>query len=114
MTSLLLVKDRRKNKNSMFPIVSSGWTKKILEMTFRKINPNLEIDWLGYHFSLLGISHLESKTSVILALEAPKTLKLPRSFVGSVHYFSQFIPSLAQVSHQTIEKVIKIYLDRCT
>ena len=35
----------------------------------------LEIDWLGYHISQLGISPLESKPAAILALEAPKTLK---------------------------------------
>ena len=45
----------------------------------------LEIDWLGYHISQSGISPLESKTSAILALASPKTLKKLRSFVGSVH-----------------------------
>ena len=40
----------------------------------------LEIDWLGYHISQLGISHLESKTAAILTLEAPKTLKNLRFF----------------------------------
>ena len=44
---------------------------------------NLEIDWLGYHISQSGISPLESKTAAILALEAPKTLKKIRSFLGS-------------------------------
>ena len=59
----------------------------------------LEIDWLGYHISQSGISLLESKTAAILALEAPKTLKKLRSFLGSVHYIGKFIPSLAQISH---------------
>ena len=59
----------------------------------------LEIDWLGYHISQLGISPLESKTAAILALEAPKTLKKLRSFLGSVHYIGKFIPNLAQISH---------------
>ena len=62
---------------------------------FRK----LEIDWLGYHISQLGISPLESKTAAFLALEAPKTLKKLRSFLGSVHYIGKFIPNLAQISH---------------
>ena len=59
----------------------------------------LEIDWLGYHFSQSGISPLESKTAAILALEAPKTLKKLRSFLGSVHYIGKFIPNHAQISH---------------
>ena len=40
----------------------------------------LEIDWLGYHVSQWGISRLETKTAIILALEARKTLKKLRSF----------------------------------
>ena len=59
----------------------------------------LEIDWLGYHISQLVISALETKTAAILALEAPKTLKKLRSFLGSVHYIGKFIPNLAQISH---------------
>ena len=59
----------------------------------------LQIDWLGYHISQTGISPLEIKTAAILALEAPKTLKKLRSFLGSVHYIGKFIPKLAQVSH---------------
>ena len=59
----------------------------------------LEIDWLGYHISQLGILPLKSKTAAILALEAPKTLRKLRSFLGSVHYVGKFIPNLAQISH---------------
>ena len=59
----------------------------------------LETNWLGYHFSQLGISPLKSKTAAILALEAPKTLQKLRSFLGSVHYIGKSIPNLAQISH---------------
>ena len=34
-----------------------------------------------------------------MALDAPKTLKKLRSFLGSVHYIGKFIPNLAQISH---------------
>ena len=51
----------------------------------------LEIDWLGYHISQLGISPIENKTSRILSLEAPMTLKKLLSFLVSVHYISKFI-----------------------
>ena len=40
----------------------------------------LETDWLGYHISQSAISPIESKTSVILPPEAPKTLKKLRFF----------------------------------
>ena len=59
----------------------------------------LEIDWLGYHNSQSGISPPESKTAAILALQAPKTLKKLRFFLGSVHYMGKLIPNLAQISH---------------
>ena len=59
----------------------------------------LEIDWLRYHISQLGILSLESKTAATLSLHAPKTLKKLRSFLGSVHYIGKFIPNLAQISH---------------
>ena len=43
----------------------------------------LKIDWLRYHISQLRISPIESQTSAMLALEAPKTLEKLRSFLGS-------------------------------
>ena len=59
----------------------------------------LEIDWLRYHISQLGISPLESKTAAILSLQAPTTIKKLRSFLGLVHYIGKFIPNLAKISH---------------
>ena len=58
-----------------------------------------EISWLGYKITQTGISPLESKTSAILSLQAPNTLKQLRSFLGSVHYSSKLIPNLAQLCH---------------
>ena len=65
-------------------------------MQFWKVR---KFDWLGYRISQSGISPLESITAAILAIEAPKTLKKLRSFLGSVHYIGKFIPNLAQISH---------------
>ena len=56
-----------------------------------------EISWLGYYITQSGTSTLESKTSAILSLQAPNTLKKLRSFLGSVHYISKFIPNLVQL-----------------
>ena len=44
-----------------------------------------EISWLGY--------------PAILSLQPPNTLRKLRSFLGSFHYISKFIPNLAQLCH---------------
>ena len=56
-----------------------------------------EISWLGYNITQSGTSPLETKTSAILSLQPPNTLEKLRSFLGSVHYISKFIPNLAQL-----------------
>ena len=58
-----------------------------------------EISWLGYNITQSGTSPLETKISAILSLQPPNTLKKLRSFLGSVHYNSKFIPNLAQLCH---------------
>ena len=69
----------------------------------------LENDWLGYHISQLGIWPIESKTSAILALEAPKTLKNLRSFLGSVHYIIKFnVNNLAKIGMKGISRGAKL------
>ena len=58
-----------------------------------------KISWLRYNITQSGISPLESKTSSIMSLQPPNTLKKLRSFLGSVHYIGKFIPNLAQLCH---------------
>ena len=58
-----------------------------------------DISWLGYNITQSGTSPLEIKTSSILSLQPPNTLKKLRSFLGSVQYISKFIPNLAQICH---------------
>ena len=58
-----------------------------------------ENSWLGYNITHSGTSPPETKTSAILSLQPPNTLKMLRSFLGSVHYISKFIPNLAQRCH---------------
>ena len=55
--------------------------------------------WLGYNTTQSGTSPLESKTSAILSLQPPNTLKNLRSFIVSVHYISKFFPNLAQLCY---------------
>ena len=59
----------------------------------------LEIDRLSYLKSQWVISPIKCKTSAILNLEVAKTPKKLRCFLGSVHFISNFIPNLAQISH---------------
>ena len=54
---------------------------------------------LGFTFSQSGVKHIESKTAAIAEIKAPKTLKQLRSFLGSVHHLSKFIPNLAKICH---------------
>ena len=58
-------------------------------------------NWLAgvKYISQSGILPIESKTSSILSLKAPNTLKKLRSFLGSVYYIRKFIPNLVQISH---------------
>ena len=58
-----------------------------------------EIEWLGHRFTQSGIAPLESKTTAILNLSAPKNLNQLRSFLGSVHYLCKFNPNLSQLCH---------------
>ena len=56
-----------------------------------------QINWLGFTFSKNGVKPIELKTAAISEIKAPKTLKQPRSFLGSVHHLSKFIPNLAKI-----------------
>ena len=58
-----------------------------------------KIEWLGHKFTQSEIAPLETKTTAILNLTAPKNLKQLRPFRGSVHYLSKFIPILSQLCH---------------
>ena len=54
---------------------------------------------MGYNITQSGTSPLETKTSAILSLQPPSTLKKLRAFLGSVLYICKFIPNLVQVCH---------------
>ena len=58
-----------------------------------------QINWLDFTFSQSGVKPIESKTAAIAEIKAPKTLKQLRSFLGSVHHLSKFIPNLAKICH---------------
>ena len=56
------------------------------------------IEWLGFTITPSGITPLITKTEAITKLDNPKTLKQLRSFLGSVHHLTKFIPNLAKLS----------------
>ena len=55
-------------------------------------------EWLGFTITPTGITPLVTKTEAIMKLDNPKTLKQLRSFLGSVHHLTNFIPILAELS----------------
>ena len=55
-----------------------------------------KISWLGYEINKNGIKPIVSKTQAILNLQQPKTQKQLKSFLGSIHHLTKFIPNLAE------------------
>ena len=60
---------------------------------------NYHINWLDFTFSQSDGQTIESKTAAIAEMKAPKTLKQLRSFLGSDHQLSKFIPNPAKICH---------------
>ena len=56
------------------------------------------IEWLGFTITTSGKTPLITKTEAITKLDNPKTLKQLRSFLGSVHHLTKFIPNLTKFS----------------
>ena len=54
-----------------------------------------KIAWLGYEIDQKGIKPIVSKTQAILNLKPPSSHKQLKSFLGSVHHLTKFIPNLA-------------------
>ena len=56
-----------------------------------------KITWLGYEINDKGIKPIVSKTQAILNLKSPSTQKQLKSFLGSIHHLTKFIPNLANL-----------------
>ena len=59
-----------------------------------------KITWLGYEIDQKGIKPIVSKTQAILNLKPPTSNKQLKSFLGSVHHLTKFIPNLAPLSRE--------------
>ena len=96
-------------------VVSKGTNKSHLKYVYRclqkldadNLRINLskchfakhQINGLGFTFSQNVVKPIESKIAAAAEVKAPKTLKQLRSFLGSVHHLSKFIPNLAKICH---------------
>ena len=54
-----------------------------------------EIEWLEFAINQNGIKQLVSKTEAIQNLKSPNRCKQLKSFLGSVHHLTKFVPNLA-------------------
>ena len=59
-----------------------------------------KITWLGYEKDQKGIKPIVSKTQAILNLKLPSSHKQLKSFLGSVHHLTKFIPNLAPLCRE--------------
>ena len=59
-----------------------------------------QVDWLGHHLSVSGVSPKFTKTEAILNLNPPKSLKQLRSFLGSINHLAKFIPNAASLTEK--------------
>ena len=57
-----------------------------------------QIEWLGFNITSEGTTPLIKKTEAIEKLSAPKTFKQLKSFMGSIHHLTRYIPNLAQAA----------------
>ena len=73
---------------------NEGLAVNLQKCEFAKQN----IEWLGFTITPSGITPLITKTEAITKLDNPKTLKHLRSFLGSVHHLTKFMPNLAELS----------------
>ena len=93
-------KDQKENVKFLCSNVFAELMRKFLGITFPVCHSAKPArGWLGCHISQSALSPIKSKTSVILSLKAPKTLETFGLFFGSVHYITNLVPNLEQISH---------------
>ena len=57
-----------------------------------------QIEWLGFTINSKGTKPSIEKTEAIEKLSPPKTFKQLKSFMGSIHHLTRYIPNLAQAA----------------
>ncbi|OWA55257.1 putative Retrovirus-related Pol polyprotein [Hypsibius exemplaris] len=80
-----------------------------LENSGLKIKPSKcfyarpQVDFLGHTVDSRGISVNQNKVMAVLMSPRPKDAAAVRSFVGTVMYYSKYLPALATVAHPLIK-----------
>jgi hypothetical protein len=62
-----------------------------------------ELDFAGFHVSVQGVSPLRSNVEAVQAIKEPTNTRLLRSFLGSVGFYSKFIPHFADIAEPLYE-----------
>ncbi len=66
-----------------------------------------ELDFAGFHVSERGVSPLKSNVAAVQAIGEPTNVRLLRSFLGSVGFYSKFIAHFAEVAEPLYELLRK-------
>ena len=64
-------------------------------------------EWLVFHIDCERINPLSRKTGAIEKLLPPKTLKQPKSFMGSIQLLTRYIPDLAHAAEAPRPPLLK-------
>ena len=79
-------------------VVSKSTKESHLKYVYKCLQ-KLKTDNLRINLSKCHFAKHQIKTAAIAEIKPPKTLKQLRSFLGSVHHLSKFIPNLAKICH---------------
>jgi hypothetical protein len=62
-----------------------------------------ELDFVGLHVSTQSVSPLQSNVDAVLKMAAPTSVKVLKSFLGSVGFYMRFIPDFATTAEPLYE-----------
>ena len=105
---LIATKGKLKEHEESLDTILDRLNKEGLAISLQKCEfAKPAIEWLGFKITPHGVTPLITKTEALLKLEPPKTLKQLRSFMGSIHHLTKFIPNLTKISEPLRPLLIK-------
>ena len=84
------------HKERLFKCLDKVEEEKLAKNLKKSHFAKTKISWLGYEINKNVIKPKVSKTQEILDLHQPTTQKKLKSFLGSIHHLTKFIPNLAE------------------